>query len=104
MGAGRGDRRRVGGAGEGDEAFAGERLDFEPQRREVMHLDEREGGPMGSVLTFVNAVADEVAKHHPDVKVGTLAYQRTRKPPKLLRPRLAWRRWWRLGPSMAGNA
>ncbi len=50
-------------------------------------IDEREGGPMGSVLTFVNAVADEVAKHHPDVKVGTLAYQRTRTPPKLIRPR-----------------
>ncbi|MCK4376254.1 MAG: DUF4838 domain-containing protein, partial [Candidatus Brocadiae bacterium] len=29
-------------------------------------IDEREGGPMGSVLTFVNAVADEVAKHYPD--------------------------------------
>jgi len=50
-------------------------------------IDEREGSAMGSVLTFVNAVADEVAKHHPDVKVGTLAYQRTRRPPKLIRPR-----------------
>ena len=37
-------------------------------------LDEREGTPMGSLLTFVNAVAHEVAKKHPQVKVGTLAY------------------------------
>ncbi|KPK64984.1 MAG: hypothetical protein AMK73_04325 [Planctomycetes bacterium SM23_32] len=50
-------------------------------------VDEREGSAMGSVLAFVNAVADEVAQHHPDVKVGTLAYQRTRRPPKLIRPR-----------------
>jgi hypothetical protein len=50
-------------------------------------LDEREGGPMGSLLTFVNAVADEVAKRHPDVKVGTLAYQYSRRPPRRLRPR-----------------
>ena len=33
-------------------------------------LDEREGTPMGSLLTFVNAVADEVAKQYPQVKVG----------------------------------
>jgi hypothetical protein len=50
-------------------------------------VDEREGGPMGSLLAFVNAVADEVARHYPDVRVGTLAYQRTRRPPKHLRPR-----------------
>ena len=50
-------------------------------------IDEREGTPMGSLLTFVNAVADEVAKEHPDVWVGTLSYWYTRKPPKTLRPR-----------------
>jgi hypothetical protein len=50
-------------------------------------VDEREGGPIGSVLAFVNAVADEVAKRHPDVKVGTLAYQRTRRPARSMRPR-----------------
>lgn len=50
-------------------------------------IDRREGTPMGSLLTFVNAVADEVAKHHPDVKVGTLSYWYTRKPPRTLRPR-----------------
>lgn len=50
-------------------------------------LDEREGTPMGSLLTLVNAVADEVGKRRPDVKVGTLAYWYTRKPPRSLRPR-----------------
>lgn len=50
-------------------------------------IDEREGSRMGSLLTFVNAVADEVAKVRPDVLVGTLAYQHTRKPPKYLKPR-----------------
>ncbi|QNN24856.1 DUF4838 domain-containing protein [Planctomycetales bacterium ZRK34] len=50
-------------------------------------IDEREGSPMGSLLTFVNAIADEVAKKHPGVKVGTLAYQYTRHVPKTVRPR-----------------
>ncbi len=50
-------------------------------------IDEREGTPMGSLLTFVNAVADEVAKSYPDVKVGTLSYWYTRKPPKTIKPR-----------------
>jgi hypothetical protein len=54
---------------------------------ECREIDEREGTPMGSLLAFVNAVADEVAKHHPDVKVGTLAYMYSRRPPKHLRPR-----------------
>jgi Domain of unknown function (DUF4838) len=42
---------------------------------------------MGTLLTFVNQVADVVAKKHPDVKVGTLAYWYTRKPPKTIKPR-----------------
>ena len=50
-------------------------------------LDEREGTPMGSLLTFVNAVSKEVAKGYPDVMVGTLSYWYSRKPPKTVRPR-----------------
>jgi hypothetical protein len=50
-------------------------------------IDDREGTPMGSLLTFVNGVADEVAKHHPDVKVGTLAYWYTRQRPANVKPR-----------------
>ncbi len=50
-------------------------------------IDEREGTPMGSLLTFVNGVADRVADHHPQIKVGTLAYWYTRQLPATVRPR-----------------
>lgn len=50
-------------------------------------IDDREGTPMGSLLEFVNAVADSVAKEYPNVKVGTLSYWYTRKPPKTIKPR-----------------
>jgi hypothetical protein len=50
-------------------------------------VNEREGTPMGSQLEFVNAVAERVEVHHPQVKVGTLAYWYTRKAPKSVRPR-----------------
>ncbi len=50
-------------------------------------IDQREGTPMGSLLTFVNAVADAVAEKHPDVMVGTLSYWYSRKPPRTIRPR-----------------
>jgi hypothetical protein len=50
-------------------------------------INDREESPMGSLLLFVNAIADEVAKEHPDVMVGTLAYWYSRKPPKTVVPR-----------------
>ena len=50
-------------------------------------IDDREESHMGSILTFVNAVADEIAKTHPNVKIGTLAYNYSQTPPKTLRPR-----------------
>ena len=50
-------------------------------------IDKREGTPAGSLLTFVNAVADEVARKYPGKLVGTLAYSDTAAPPKTLRPR-----------------
>ncbi len=49
-------------------------------------LNQREDSPMGAQLTFVNAVAEQVEKTHPNAKVGTLAYWYTRKPPKTVRP------------------
>ncbi|MBN2315199.1 MAG: DUF4838 domain-containing protein [Sedimentisphaerales bacterium] len=54
---------------------------------ECAAIDEREGTPMGSILTFVNAVADAVAKDYPDVMIGTLSYWYSRKPPKTIKPR-----------------
>jgi len=50
-------------------------------------IDKREGTPMGSLLAFVNAVADAVAEKHPEAMVGTLAYWYSRKPPRTIRPR-----------------
>ncbi len=49
-------------------------------------IDEREGTPMGSLLTFVNRIADDIRDDYPDVWVDTLAYRYTRKAPKTLRP------------------
>ena len=50
-------------------------------------VDAEEGSPSGLLLRFINAVADEVAKSHPNVLVDTFAYQYTEKPPKITRPR-----------------
>lgn len=50
-------------------------------------LDEYEGSQSGSLLHFVNAVAEEVEKEFPDVIIDTLAYQYTRRPPKHVRAR-----------------
>ena len=50
-------------------------------------VDEEEGSPAGSLLRFVNAVAAEIEKEFPNVAIDTLAYQYTRKPPRITRPR-----------------
>ena len=49
-------------------------------------LDEQEGTPMGSLLTFVNRIAADIKDEFPDVLVDTLAYRYTRKAPKNLKP------------------
>ncbi len=49
-------------------------------------IDEREGTPMGSLLTFVNRIADSIKEDYPDVWVDTLAYRYTRKAPKTIVP------------------
>ncbi|MBN1489055.1 MAG: DUF4838 domain-containing protein [Phycisphaerae bacterium] len=50
-------------------------------------VDAEEGGPSGSLLRFVNAVAAEIEPEFPHVAISTLAYQYTRKPPKHVRAR-----------------
>ena len=50
-------------------------------------LDDAEGSPAASLLRFVNAIAEDVERDHPNVRIDTLAYQYSRKPPKTLRPR-----------------
>ena len=49
-------------------------------------LDEAEGTPMGSLLTFVNRIAADIKADYPDVLVDTLAYRYTRKAPRHLVP------------------
>ncbi|MDH4196373.1 MAG: DUF4838 domain-containing protein [Candidatus Aminicenantes bacterium] len=50
-------------------------------------VDEEEGSPSGALLRFVNAVAAAIKAEFPQVTIDTLAYQYTRKPPRLVRPR-----------------
>lgn len=50
-------------------------------------IDEREGSPSGTMIHFVNQVAEAVEREFPDVWIETLAYQYTRHPPKTLKPR-----------------
>lgn len=54
---------------------------------ECKAVDAEEGSPSGLLLRFVNSIADEVAKKHPNVLIDTLAYQWTEKPPKITKPR-----------------
>lgn len=49
-------------------------------------VDDAEGSPCGSLMKFVNAVAEAIEQDHPKVRIDTLAYQYTRKPPKTIRP------------------
>ena len=50
-------------------------------------LDAREESHAGATLAFVNAVAERIEKTHPEVMIGTYAYEYTRKPPKTLKAR-----------------
>lgn len=49
--------------------------------------DAEEGSPAGTLLKFVNAVADDIRDDYPDVSIETLAYQYTRKAPLITKPR-----------------
>jgi hypothetical protein len=50
-------------------------------------LDDAEGSHAGSMIAFVNYIAEKIEPEFPSVAVDTLAYQYTRKPPSTLRPR-----------------
>lgn len=49
-------------------------------------LDDAEGSPAASLLRFVNAIAEDLETDHPHIRIDTLAYQYTRKPPRTIRP------------------
>ena len=50
-------------------------------------IEKAEESPAGLLLRFVNSVAADIEEEFPNVAVSTLAYQYTRKPPKITRPR-----------------
>lgn len=50
-------------------------------------VDEEEGAHSGSIIRFVNKVAEAVEKVDPEVTITTLAYQYSVEPPKHVRPR-----------------
>ena len=50
-------------------------------------VDDEEESHSGTMIRFVNAIAEAVEKEFPDVIIETLAYQYTRKPPKKTRLR-----------------
>lgn len=54
---------------------------------ECKKIDREEGSQAGTMLRFVNAIADNIKEDYPDVMVDTFAYQYTRKPPKITVPR-----------------
>lgn len=55
--------------------------------KKCREIDKREGSQMGSLLTFINRLADDCAKRFPDNYISTLAYNYTVQPPKNIRPR-----------------
>ena len=50
-------------------------------------IDDAEGTPCATLLNYVNAIAEDIEKDYPHVRIDTLAYQYTRTPPKTIRPR-----------------
>jgi len=50
-------------------------------------IDDAEDTHAGTLIRFVNAVAEAIEKDYPNVKISTLAYLGTFKPPKTIRPR-----------------
>jgi hypothetical protein len=49
-------------------------------------LDDAEGSPSASIIKFVNTIAEAIEREYPHIRIETLAYQYSRKPPKTLRP------------------
>ena len=49
-------------------------------------IDAEEGSPAGTLLRFVNAIANDIAADYPNVVIDTLAYDYTQTAPKITRP------------------
>ena len=55
--------------------------------RKCAAVDEEEGSQSGTVIRFVNRVAEAVERVDPEVTITTLAYQHSVEPPRRVRPR-----------------
>lgn len=53
---------------------------------ECREIDDREGSPAGTVISFVNKIAENIEKDYPDVLLHTFAYVYSRKAPKHIKP------------------
>lgn len=56
------------------------------QCENCLKVKTAEGAESGPILTFVNAVAKEIGKEHPNVLIETLAYNYSQTPPKHVKP------------------
>ena len=54
---------------------------------ECSKIDEAEGSHAGSLIAFVNKIAENIEKDYPNIVIDTLAYQYARTPPRTIRPR-----------------
>jgi hypothetical protein len=50
-------------------------------------IDEKEGSHAGTLIDFVNYIAEGIEKNHPHITIDTLAYNYTRTPPATIKPR-----------------
>lgn len=50
-------------------------------------IDDADASPSGTMIRFANAVGDAIAGEFPHAAVDTFAYQYTRRPPRLTKPR-----------------
>jgi len=50
-------------------------------------IEKEEESPAGLMLRFVNTIAADIEQDFPNVAISTLAYQYTRKPPEITKPR-----------------
>jgi len=50
-------------------------------------IDEAEGSPSGTMIRFVNAIAERLEAEYPQIYFDTFAYTYTVRPPKTIRPR-----------------
>lgn len=57
------------------------------QCEHCLAIDREEGSPAGTLLRFVNAIAERLEPEFPDVIFDTLAYNYTRPAPSITRPR-----------------